>query len=435
MFQHGSSSNLQEGPPRVLFLASVFAHLSNFHSPLMFMLKEMQCEILAAARFDGHEEKLITAGITCWNVDFDRSPYGLTNIRAFSQLIRLFKANHFDLIHVHTPVAAFLGRFVAKRTGQGPVMYTAHGFHFYKGAPLHNWLIYYPAEKLATKWTDALVVMNREDMENAERRLGFHLGHDLFRVHGVGVDTGGYSKFESEDECTGLTDHSCSRAVWRSKHSTSDGSKVEVIGLVGGAQMSGESSVRYELGIGSEDIVFACIGELNQNKNQSFLLDAWKKVANQRTNAHLLLVGDGHLAKSLEQSVREHSIPNVYFLGFRNDVPDILDQTDTLVHVSKREGLPRVIMEAMAASKPVIATNIRGNRDLVQDGVNGLLVEVGNVPAIESAMITLIDNGQLRVSMGINGFKMIQDYSIDRVLDEMRQIYARLLGLDEKEDT
>lgn len=413
-----------------MFLASVFGHLSAFHIPFMLMLKEMQCEVLAAARFDGHEQKLRMEGITCWNVDFGRSPYGLTNIKAFWQLIRLFEANRFDLIHVHTPVAAFLGRYVAKRRGQGPVIYTAHGFHFCEGAPLRNWLIYYLAEKLAAKWTDALVVMNQEDMENAERRLGFRLGQDLFFVHGVGVDTAGHLKSESEDECTGLTDCSRSRFAWRGEYPTCAGATAEAMSNVGSVQVFGEPTVRSDLGIGNDDVVIACIGELNQNKNQSFLLDAWKKVAMQRSNAHLLIVGDGHLAKSLEQFVREHSIPNVHFLGFRDDVPDILDQTDTLIHVSRREGLPRVIMEAMAASKPVIATNIRGNRDLVQDGVNGLLVEVGNVPDLESAMISLIDNGRLRVSMGLNGYKMIQDYSIGRVLEEMRHVYGSFLRYD-----
>jgi len=383
---------------KVLFIATVYSHLASFHIPFMEMLQEMGYEVHAAAcSSSGRREEVEKIGVTCWEIPFARSPYSPANLQAFFRLRDLLKEHHFDLIHVHTPVAAFLGRYLAKRTNQGSVLYTAHGFHFYEGAPLRNWLLYYSAEKLAAKWTDGLIVMNQEDFEAAQKRLGFCEGLNLFFVHGVGVPVLDYSYV--------------SRDVQRTP------------------------SVRGELGINSEDVVVACIGELNANKNQSFLLDAWKRVADKRSNAHLLVVGDGVYRQKLEKQVSEQNIRNVHLLGYRDDVPYILQETDILAHVSKREGLPKVILEAMAASKPIIATDVRGNRDLVEHDRNGFLVPLGDVDELESALLRLIDNEELRESFGRKSYEKIKDYSLDNVLLEMKEIYSRFLPVSESRET
>lgn len=414
--------------PKVLFLATVYGHLAAFHIPFMLLLKDMGYEVYAAACFDGREDEVKSGGITCWNVSFARSPYNPKNLKAFLQLKDLFESHHFDLIHVHTPVAAFLGRYLAKKTGQGSVLYTAHGLHFYEGAPLQNWLFYYPAEKLAAKWTDGLIVINQEDLVNAEKLLGFHEGQDLFFVHGVGVEVKDVSCTNSVYPVSVLANKPCSISVTYSERQDNFESKVETLSSNSTSRISGVPSIREELGIGIEDVVVACIGEINRNKNQSFLVRAWKNVTIERPNVHLLLIGDGQFAKKLHQLVRKEKIPNVHFLGFRNDVPNILNEIDIVVHVSKREGLPRVIMEAMAASKPVVATEIRGNRDLVEGAVNGLLVDIGDVHDLEAALLCLIDNPYLRVTMGSAGARKIQAYSIDNVMNEMKSIYSRFLS-------
>jgi glycosyltransferase involved in cell wall biosynthesis len=376
--------------PKVLFLATVFRHLASFHIPFMLMLNDMGCEVHAAASFDGHESTVKSAGVICWDISFARSSYSLRNVKASLQLKNLFDNIRYDLIHVHTPVAAFLGRCIARRTGQGSVLYTAHGFHFYEGAPLHNWLAYYSAEKLAARRTDGLVVMNQEDLYSAEKRLGFIRGHNLFFVHGVGVDI----------------NHFCSTSL--------------------GFQDS-FCTVRNALHLSQKDILVACIGELSRRKNQAFLLKSWKAIASKRSNAHLLLVGDGPLSNVLQKMVERQNIRNVHFIGFKTNIQKILDEVDVVALVSKQEGLPRAIMEAMAVSRPVVATNIRGNIDLVRNGVNGLLVDIGDVQGLESALLALIDDYHLRTSMGSAGRAMIQPYSMESVLDEMRQIYIRFL--------
>jgi len=370
---------------KILFIASIYAHFTSFHIPFMKLLQEMGYDIHAAASSTGgHKEEVESAGVTCWEIPFARSPYSPANVQAFRQLKALLKAQYFDLIHVHTPVAAFLGRYLAKATRQGAVLYTAHGFHFCRGAPLKNWLIYYTAERIAARWTDGLIVLNDEDFKNA-RRLGFQPEINLFYVHGVGVELNRYSP------------------------------------------SPGAGSIRAELGLGRDDAILTCVAELNHNKNHDFLLDAWQRLSPGCDSAHLLLVGNGENEVMLKRKVEREQIPRVYFLDYRKDVPQILQETDTVTLVSKQEGLPRCIMEAMAAGKPVVATNVRGSRDLVEDLKSGLLVELGDVKGLAVALEKLIASPNLRQSMGAAAKKKIQDYSLEKVLVEMAGIYDRYL--------
>ncbi len=370
---------------RVLFLATVYTHLAAFHVPFMKMLQGWGCEVHAAASSaEGHKERVEEAGVICWEIPFARSPYSPANLDAYRCLKALLREHRFDLIHVHTPVAAFLGRYLAKKTGQGPVLYTAHGFHFYKGAPWKNWLIYYTAERLAAVWTDGLIVMNGEDYENA-RRMGFEPDKNLFYVHGVGVDL---RSFEAPPAAYGI---------------------------------------RRELGIEASDVVVTCVAELISRKNHAFLLAAWQELTRRCDHGHLLLVGTGEKMGALQQRVEQEQIPRVHFLGYRKDVPQILGETDIATLVSKHEGLPKCIMEAMAAGKPVIATNVRGSRDLVEDGCTGFLVRLGDAAGLAAALERLARDPELRISMGAAGREKIREYSLQRVLAEMAEVYGRYL--------
>lgn len=372
---------------KVLFVATVYTHLAAFHIPFMRLLQSWGYEVHAAAsRAEGHKEEVEAAGVTCWDIPFARSPVSPKNLTAYRKLKGLLSRERFDLIHVHTPMAAWLGRLAARRTRQGPVLYTAHGFHFYKGAPWHYWLFYYTAERIAARWTDGLIVMNGEDLARA-KKMGFREGENLFYVHGVGVD---FDRFGPANESA--------------------------------------ASIRKELGVGDQDVVVTCVAEFTANKNHMFLLAAWKKVVSKVPHAHLFLVGDGQLRAAMEQIVSREGIPNVHFLGFRNDVPQFLGATDLFVLSSRREGLPRSLMEAMAASKPVVATNVRGSRDLVKHGKTGLLVDLGDVDGLAEALLRLIRDPELRRRMGETGRAKVQDYALDRVLGEMESIYARYLG-------
>jgi len=185
--------------------------------------------------------------------------------------------------------------------------------------------------------------------------------------------------------------------------------------------------VRVELGLSHSDIIVTCVAEMNPNKNHMLLLSAWEKLAAECSNCHLLMVGKGELMPVLQKKVRKEKIPRVYFLGYRRDVPQILLESDIVTLTSKREGLPKSIMEAMAAGKPVVATNVRGSRDLVEHGKTGFLVELGDTEGLFLALKSLIENEELRKTMGKAGREKIKDYSLDRVLNEMEAIYMRYL--------
>ena len=370
---------------RILFIATVENHFLSFHIPFMQYLQGKGYEVHAAAKIGERRKELEEQNIICHNINFSRSINLPAALISLGQLIKLMKKNKFTLVHVHTPMAAFLGRLAAKLTHTGPVLYTAHGFHFYEGAPWYYWILIYPAEYLARKWTDGLIVMNQEDYENAQR-IGFQPKKNLFFVHGVGVDL----------------------------------KKINNISF-------SNKGIKKELNIKEEDIIISYIAEFIPNKNHIFLLKAWEKIAKEFNSIHLLFIGKGRYLNNLKKQVEQNSLPRVYFLGYRNDVPQILNKTDILTLVSKREGLSRSIMEAMALGKPIIASNIRGNRDLIKDGENGFLVELGDVDSLVSALKKLINNAKLRANMRKVSLKKIKEYDIEKVLIEMASIYNSYL--------
>lgn len=370
-----------EKPKKAIYVASVFGHFKAFHIPFLRMLQEQGFEVWAAAKTTRKEsrEQLEEDGLKCIEIPFSRNPFGISSIKAYRLMRKLFRENHFDLVHVHTPAAAFIARAAARGTGQGKIVYTAHGFHFYKGAPFKNWLIYYAAEKIARKWTDVLITINKEDFENG-RKLGYEEKRSLFLTHGVGVDI---ERYQLPEEVRIAT--------------------------------------RKVLGIKEDCVVFICIGELNKNKNQKWLLEAWKEIKDG--NRMLLIVGDGKLRNQLEAFARDNNTESVMFLGYRDDIPELLTASDVLVSVSRREGLPKNVMEAMAAGKPVIGSNVRGTRDLVKHDENGILVDLGDSLQLTNALQILSKSKDLREACGLRARSLVVDYSVERVMEEIKGVY------------
>lgn len=371
----------------MLFVATVYTHLANFHLPFMRMLQGWGCEVHAAASPDeGRREEVEALGVICHDVPFARSLLSLRNWRAYREMRALLKREPYQLIHVHTPVAGWLGRLAARRSGQGPVLYTVHGFHFFKGAPWSYWLLFYPLELLASRWTDGLVVLNEEDFERA-KKMGFSEGEDLFFVHGVGVDIEDYR-----------------------------------------GPVSKGAALRGELGVRDEEQVVVCVAEFSPTKNHAQILGAWPHVLQEIPGAHVVFVGEGRTKVTIEQQAARARLANVHFLGFRADVPEILSASDVFVLPSRREGLPLSVMEAMAAGKPVVATDVRGSRALVEDGVNGFLVSVDDHERLAHALVRLLQDPALRKRMGEAGRVRVYAYALPRVLGEMKEVYQLYWG-------
>ncbi|MEB2298030.1 glycosyltransferase family 4 protein [Lysinibacillus xylanilyticus] len=372
---------------KVLFVASVFRHFKAFHIPYLNYFKSIGAEVYAAAnKEDGEDREMLESlGINCIEIEFERNPLHLKNIKSLNQLIKLKESIEFDLIHTHTPMASFLLRYVYRNDKRTKIIYTAHGFHFYKGAPLINWIVYYNIEKVASRWTNHLITINNEDFQNANL-LGYTQENTSY-VHGVGIDSF-YKVLDDEKK----------------------------------------QNLMKELKIKNDDIIISYIAELNNNKNQMFLLENWNKIKQECKNAKLLLIGTGENLTFYKNYVIKNQLKDIEFTGFRNDVMDILQISHINILLSKREGLGKCLLEGMICRLPCIATNTRGPKDLIKDGVNGFLVDLSDGNKLIDSLVSLIKNETLRQKMGEESYKIAKEYFIENVIEEYKTIYQKYLG-------
>lgn len=305
---------------KVLFVATVDSHIELFHLPFLKYFKDNDFEVHVAT----NSNKPIKYCDKKIQLPIARSPFKPSNLRAIKQLRKIIDREHYNIIHCHTPMGSVVARLAAKnaRKSGTRVIYTAHGFHFYKGAPLLNWLLFYPVEKYLAKYTDTLITINQEDYTRAKKKFGKRC-HDIQYVPGVGVDP---KKFEK-------------RLTTKEKN-----------------------ALRSSLGLKADDVVLICIGRLDKNKNQGFLI---KTLSQLGKNYHLLLVGPDELNGKYQKLAKKLDLENrVHFLGFRSDIPELLQISNLAVSASKREGLPVNLIESAFASLPIVATDCRGNRDI-----------------------------------------------------------------------
>jgi len=376
-----------KGRRKVLFVATVESHLLNRHIPFKKLFQGKDYEVHIATKLGNRQQEFNDIGVIKHNVDFSRSPYSPKVFKSLQQMEKLLKEIRFSLVHVHTPVAAFVTRLACQRTNKHPVLYTAHGFQFYKGAPVKNWLLYYNMEKLAAHWTDGLITRNEEDYKAAQK-FKLRKNGKVFFVPGVGVD---------------------------------------IVSLEQRIASIDRSEKRKELGLSVDTVVAITVGELNANKNHIQALKALSKLT--KTNFHYLIVGNGESEQKLKKAVDELMLQDkVSFLGFRRDVPELLTASDVFILTSRREGLPKAVLEAMAVGLPIIATDVRGNRDLVKSGENGYLVPLDDVEQTAIAIERLINSENLRRSMGEKSKELVKQYDLQCILKEMEEIYDNILN-------
>lgn len=379
----------KKGKRKAAFVATGYRFFEAFTVPQMRLLQERGIEVHAYARPDHGYAGVAAQGVICHDISFQRSPFKRENLQALRELTDSFRQEMFQLVHVHTPVGSILGRLAAKRAKVPAVLYTAHGFHFFKGAPMLNWLLYYPAEWWMARCTDRLITINQEDARRAD---SLPVRGKIDSVPGVGIET---QEFQLPEP------------VWH------------------------RLMKREQLGVPQYEFVILCVAELNDNKNQTQLLDAVHRMALDGRQVTLLLVGIGEAEERLRAEVAARGLEGyVRFLGFRRDIAELLAASDAAALVSKREGLPCCLMEAMAAGKPVVATDVRGNRDLICHGESGLLVPVGDGEATARALIQLDDSPLLRERLGKQAQRQARRYDLGFVLRQMQHIYGEALGDD-----
>lgn len=326
-------------------------------------------------------EELNNLGCKIHNIEFQRSPLRKENIKAYKKLKKLIQQEKYDFVHTHTPVASACVRLACKNFNNIKVIYTAHGFHFYKGAPIQNWLIYYPIEKWLSKYTDCLITINNEDYKIAKEK--FKSKH-VEMVNGVGIDT---SKFIPQT-------------------------------------LEKKIQLRKEYGFSEKDFILIFVGELNHNKHQDLLINVVHRLKDKIPNIKLLLVGKGKMHDKYAQLVNKLGIEKyVEFLGYRNDIPNLMLISDIAVSSSRREGLPVNVMEAMATGLPLVVTNCRGNRDLVINGTNGYVVNIDDIESFSNEINKLYKSKNNRELFGKASLKIIKEYSLEKVIVQMRKIY------------
>ncbi|MFZ5975650.1 MAG: glycosyltransferase family 4 protein [Bacillota bacterium] len=369
---------------KVLFTASVVSHLKAFHVPYMQYFREKGYAVHTAAR----GENTIAAIDTHHNIAFERSPFSLKSIGCYKALKKRIEENSYGIIHCHTPVVGVLTRLAARRARKKGtvVIYTAHGFHFFDGAPFLTGRIFRLLEKWLSRYTDHLITINEEDYL-AVRKYGFKPGA-FYKVHGVGVDTARFA-VQTEDR-------------------------------------KRESRNRY--GIGQRAFVLVFAAEYSKRKNQEMLLEAMRLLKEQVPQALLLLPGDGPLYKEYERMIQAMGITgNVRLMGYRNDMDALLLTADVAVASSVQEGLPINVVEAMAVSLPVVATRIRGHVDLVADSVNGFLVDLDDAKAMAEKLLFLYQNPDIARNMGRTGRKTVEPYLLHNAKTETTRIYDTII--------
>ncbi|CCY84167.1 glycosyltransferase family 4 protein [Clostridium sp. M62/1] len=367
---------------KVLFVATVVkTHINVFHIPFLKLFKDKGYETYVCARNDfvNKNECIIPYCDYYHDIPFSRQPFHLDNIKAYYRLKKVIEDNHFDIIHCHTPVGGAITRLIKKNMPDlnAKLIYTAHGFHFFKGAKLTNWIIYYPIEKWLAQYTDILITINQEDYERAK---SFKCG-ELRLVNGIGIKFPEYGLSNAEIE-----------------------------------------EKREQLSLEKKDIVLVSVGELIQRKNHALVIKALGQL--KKPHIKYLICGNGRLEKKLTELIEKNGLrKQVYLLGFRNDINAICQVSDIFLFPSLQEGLPVALMEAMANKMPVIATDIRGNHDLIQNNEGGILISPNSTEDMKNAILYLTANSHLWPKMGEKNFQAVQNYALDKIVKEMQEIY------------
>lgn len=362
------------------------------------ILQEMGYEIHYATDLNNvvygkDNSRLDNTGIITHQVDFVRSPFSKNVIKAYIQLKQLILSGEFDLIHCHMPMSGVITRLAAQKARKSsgrdiPVIYTAHGFHFCTGAPLKDW-IYYPVERFLARYTDRLILINHEDYKRAQK---FKVRGKTEYVPGVGIKL-------TQDASAG----------------SNYNQKAEYIQKITGKKINPETKV------------LVSIGELSKRKNHQLLIDMMADLKDM--DIICIIGGTGEEQISLYNKIKElHLEEKVFLAGYIEDVQAMLHVSDCFILPSFREGLPVVVMEAMATGLPVIAGRIRGVTGLVKDMEGGYLVKSFEPVDFAVKVRKLFTDREeksdiVRKRMGKWNQERVKNFSIDIVGKRMAGIY------------
>ena len=362
--------------------------LDNVTIPCVKAAREMGMEVTVGINRKFAEQMTCAYPVSFYNAQIYRNPFNIPEVlRAYRSAGAVLRSGEYTAIHCNTPIGGMIGRIAGKRYGVKKVIYTAHGFHFYKGAPLFNRTVLKWAEMLMARWTDAIITMNQEDYE-AAKKFKLRKGGKVYFVHGVGItlkDFEGLSHLRQQK--------------------------------------------REEMGVKDDDIVLISMGDLVPRKNYGAAIRAIAKANDSRLQ--YMICGRGPELENLQALAKELGVENqIHFLGFRTDVKELLTGADMFLFTTRQEGMPRSMMEAMASGLPCVASRIRGNVDLIEEGVNGYTCLTDDADGYAAAIAKIASDPELREQMRTNNLEKIKQYDVNVVEQEIRAIYADVLKKD-----
>ena len=368
---------------KILYVTTIGVTMHFFESFIQSLIEEGHTVDIATNEMEG--ERPVPGiykelGCKVFHIPCTRSPLDNSNLQAVKILRELVEKEQYDIVHCHTPIAAACTRLACRKLRKNglKVFYTAHGFHFYMGAPLKNWLVFYPIEKICSYWTDLLITINEEDYRLSQRKLN---AKQFALVNGVGIDLRNFAKPEP-------------------------------------AQMQ---KIMEELNLPQDAILLVSVGELNANKNHSTVIKALAKITDQRL--HYAIAGRGAKREELIALAQELGIgERVHLLGYRRDIPLLYAVADICVFPSIREGQGLAAVEGMASGLPLIASNNRGTRGFLTEK-NALICPYNDVNCFAEAIKILADDADLRARMGSENLALSKQFDVSVINEKMWALY------------
>ena len=354
--------------------------MESFYAPCIKALGKENYNIFAGINADIKDTKDCD-GVHYFNQNVYRSIFSIKdNWKAYKNINAIIKKYNIDIIHCNSPIGGLLGRICGRKNKVKTVIYTAHGFHFYKGNSAIKNLIFKKIEKHLARYTNAIIVMNNEDYENA-KKFKLKNGGKVYKINGIGVN---------------------SKEI--------DNIKVDI------------KKKKQELGVRDDEFVIVSSGDLIKRKNHSAAIDVVLKL--EGINYKYLICGNGPEYDVLKNKIEKNNKKDaIRLLGFRSDVKEILKIADLFLFTSLQEGLPRSLMEAMSAGLPCVVSNVRGNNDLIRNKLGGFCCN--SVNDYEKAIKYIHNNKNVKNKMSKYNKNIIKQYDIEVVTGQMKQIYTK----------
>lgn len=384
---------IKKRKPKILQVCAIDNSVESLLKPLILESMKQGYEVHNACRDTGKFTSLINEGLIMKNINIDRSIAPLSNVKSIISLYKLIRKEKYDIVHVHTPVAALLGRIAARLAGTKNIIYTAHGFYFHEEMSKKKYSFFFRVEKLAAKWlTDWLLLQSIEDYNLAIR-----------------------SKFKKEEKTIHISN---GVDIWN-KFNPALKDSYEV------------KALRKDLGFTDNEVVFSFIGRLVREKGIFELIEAFKTINQQLPNAKLILIGgvpkterDKDSYTKLQEELKH---PNILYLGYRTNISELMLLSDCFILPSHREGLPRSIIEAMAMQTPIIASNIRGCREEVFQDINGMLFTKGDSNELAIAMEKMVNNKEMRDVFSKKSREIVEEsFDEQKVLNKQIEIFNKI---------